>query len=174
MRTYTPRFARTKEIIILVGLALAAIGFGQFAPALRALAQGRSTYGTVISVVKTKPGFPDEVYSTTQAIPADENRAATFWYQVEFADANATLRSARLNLASRVYPIYRVSDPVRIVYRPERPEEIFAKYDLGTWTPGFLFLLFGLALAGSFLLLRRYANRPIELPEDTPHIRGFE
>lgn len=172
MHTYTPGYARAKEVVLIFGILITLLGFWQCYPALHALTSGHTAYATVISVVKVKPGYADEVYSTTQIIPDEENRSANFRYRIEYADAIGVLHTTFLNLVTNQKASFKVSESVRIAYLPGKPDYVFATFDFGTWVAGGLFCLFGLALSATFALLRYYANHPIALPPNTPVFPG--
>jgi hypothetical protein len=167
-RTYTPGYTAAKVVLIGAGLLVAALGGAQLAAPLHATFAGTRVSAEVVRVVKTKPGLPDEIYTTPQAIPADTNRSARFRAYVELPAAGGTPQVAELGVGRQLRPSYVVGDTVVVAFHGAQPALVHVVYDLATWTAGGFLLLGGLVFAGAFAHLALRSRRPIAVPDDIP------
>jgi hypothetical protein len=164
VRTYVPGQLGWKLALTGVGVAILLLGVAAMWTPARVWLTGHRELATVVRVVKTKPGLPDEEFTVKQPIKPDPNREAVFWHHVACADGVVR----RLNVAAQVEPVYQVGDQLRAAYRADVAGDAVAVFDPRTWAPGLIVAGIGAVWAGLLGLTAFYARRPIEIPDDTP------
>jgi len=175
--TYTPGYAWPKRFMILLGLALFALGFWQLRTPLGLLAFGTRVTGEVVSVVKTKPGLPDVVFHDEAGLRAGletRDRSFVFWNEFRFETADGHSITVRTPVGSQLKPLYPLIDADglpstdTIYYDPKHPDVVAFPDILSVWfAPGALaFIGFLAMLIGAVLLY--WSDKPIELPHLPP------
>ena len=175
--TYTPGRAWRKLMMVPVGFLLIVIGITQLWQPLRLMAFGKKTRAEAVSVIKTKPGLPDQILTDDVQITArlePHDRSYIFWNEFSFRTADDKVENVRAPVGSQLKPLYPLLDPDGlpttdlVYYDPAHPNTVVFPLIISTWfAPGVLVII-GLIyiIIGSVLFY--WARKPIELP----HIPG--
>jgi len=175
---YVPGYAGRKTLFLLLGLALIALSFDKFGPALKLGFSGGRSRGEAIRIVRTESGGALSTYTTdaevlaaVKACEEARDRASVFWVEYQFATTDGRRIEARSPLGQHMKPLQPLRDRdglpsnIRLWYDQTEPSRILLPLQFGTWfLPGML-ALFGSLAVFMGALLRLHANRPIEMPD---------
>ncbi|SDT98940.1 hypothetical protein SAMN05444156_1285 [Verrucomicrobium sp. GAS474] len=171
--TYTPGYARSKAVMIAVGLCIMGFGFSQLVLPLRLLAFGGRARAEAVAVVKEKEGLPPGVLRSDAEIAKQlepRDRSYTFWNTFRFRTREGVVVEVRAPVGSQLKPLYALIDEEGLPtgdlvwYDKACPETVVFPLIVSTWFAPVMIVLGGAltVFVGSFLFY--WANRPIALP----------
>ena len=171
--SYTPGFTACKQMMVVVGLALAIFGISQLWLPLRLSLFGKHAIGEAVRVIKTKPGLPDVILRTaaeTDAQLEPRDRSYVFWNEFSFHTGDGQTVEVRANVGHHVGPLYPLFDadglPTTdlVYYDPAVPTRAIFPLIISTWLAAAVLTLGGLVCSVLGAVLLYWANKPIEIP----------
>lgn len=169
---YTPRHAKRKFGMAILGLFVLAYGWSELWPPLSLVLAGHQAWGEATRVIKTKPGLPDQILTDDLEVNAAEethDRSYIFWNEFKFTTADNQQHIVRFAIGSQLKPLFPLLDEdglpttVRIYYDPNDAGKICIPIVFSTWFAPGLITFMGVIcfLCGCMILY--HAHDKIEL-----------
>jgi hypothetical protein len=172
---YIPGYVGAKRAMAGAGVLMFLIGLFQLWTPLGLVIFGERAQAEAVRVVKEERGqaslvLTDDVQVGAQGEPHD--RTYIFWNEFRFhTQSSGRMIELRASVGAHVKPLYSLTDadglPTTdwVCYDPARPECAIFPLIISIWLAPCVLIFAGLSCAIIGLVLLRWANKPIALPQ---------